>query len=142
MAGNISLRLIASLTLLCMAAPQIIAQELVNDSIGEKPNLISRILQYFDDSNKEHPEKKIDFTFLGGPSYSASTSIQLAVIAAGLYHTKRDSVTPESNISVFAQGSITGFYRVGVFGNHFFPGDRFRINYHADFAHFPLNSGV
>ncbi len=138
MAGNISLRLIASLTLLCMAAPQIIAQELVNDSIGKKPNLISRILQYFDDSNKEHPEKKIDFTFLGGPSYSASTSIQLAVIAAGLYHTKRDSVTPESNISVFAQGSITGFYRVGVFGNHFFPGDRFRINYHADFAHFPL----
>ena len=104
MAGNISLRLIASLTLLCMAAPQIIAQELVNDSIGKKPNLISRILQYFDDSNKEHPEKKIDFTFLGGPSYSASTSIQLAVIAAGLYHTKRDSVTPESNISVFAQG--------------------------------------
>ena len=46
MAGNISLRLIASLTLLCMAAPQIIAQELVNDSIGKKPNLISRILQY------------------------------------------------------------------------------------------------
>jgi len=108
------------------------------DSTEKKPNLINRIINYFDDSNKSHPDKKIDFTFLGGPSYSPSTSVQLAVIAAGLYRTRRDTLTPESNLSIFAQGSVTGLYRVGIFGNHFSPGDKFRINYHVDFAHFPL----
>ncbi len=109
------------------------------DTVSEKkPNLITRIIDYFGEANKEHPDKKIDFTFLGGPSYSASTSVQLAVIAAGLYKSRRDSVTPQSNLSVFAQGSITGMYRVGIFGNHFAPDDKFRINYHVDFANFPL----
>lgn len=108
------------------------------DSLQKRPGLISRIINYFDDSNRSHPDKKIDFTFLGGPSYSPATSVQLAVIAAGLYKTRRDSVTPESNMSVFAQGSVTGLYRVGIFGNHYSPEDRFRINYHVDFAHFPL----
>lgn len=108
------------------------------DSLEKKPNLITRIIRYFEESNKEHPDKKFDVTFLGGPSYSPSTSVQVAVIAAGQYHTHRDSITPLSNVSAFVQGSISGFYRVGIFGNHFSPGDRFRINYHVDFAHFPL----
>lgn len=64
--------------------------------------------------------------------------MQLAAIAAGLYKSRRDSVTPESNLSVFAQGSVTGLYRVGIYGNHFSPADKYRINYHVDFAHFPL----
>lgn len=134
---NIS-RFIILLTLLCISVSRVAATEQPADSIAKKPNLVSRIIKYFADSNKEHPEKTIDFTFVGGPSYSASTSVQLAVMAAGLYRTQRDSLTPESNVSIFAQGSLTGFYRVGLFGNHFFPGDKFRINYHADFAHFPL----
>lgn len=110
----------------------------VDTASEKKPNLITRIIDYFGEANKEHPDKKIDFTFLGGPSYSASTSVQLAVIAAGLYKSRHDSVTPQSNLSVFAQGSITGMYRVGIFGNHFAPDDKFRINYHVDFANFPL----
>lgn len=117
------------------------AQEAVDmpvDSLEKKPNLISRIIRYFEESNKERPDKKFDVTFLGGPSYSPSTSVQIAAIAAGQYHTRRDSLTPLSNVSAFVQGSISGFYRVGIFGNHFSPSDRFRINYHADFAHFPL----
>ena len=104
----------------------------------ERPGLIQRIINYFGDANKERPEKKFDVTFLGGPSYSEATSLQVAVIAAGLYRTRRDSLTRQSNVSVFGQGSITGLYRVGIFGEHYAPADRWRINYKADFAHYPL----
>lgn len=130
-------RFIAVLIQLCIAAGQLSAMETI-DSIPPKRDLISRIMHYFEESNKEHPDKKLDITFLGGPSYSPSTSVQLAAIAAGLYKSRRDSVTPESNLSVFAQGSVTGLYRVGIYGNHFSPADKYRINYHVDFAHFPL----
>lgn len=99
---NIS-RFIILLTLLCISVSRVAATEQPADSIAKKPNLVSRIIKYFADSNKEHPEKTIDFTFVGGPSYSASTSVQLAVMAAGLYRTQRDSLTPESNVSIFAQ---------------------------------------
>ena len=67
------------------------AQEAVDmpvDSLEKKPNLISRIIRYFEESNKERPDKKFDVTFLGGPSYSPSTSVQIAAIAAGQYHTR------------------------------------------------------
>ena len=70
----------------------------------EKLNLIQKVIRYFDDSNKEKPDKKFDVTFLGGPSYSESTSFQLALVAAGLYRTRRDTATLQSNVSVFGQG--------------------------------------
>ena len=107
-------------------------------TVEKKPNLIQRVIRYFDDSNKEKPDKKFDITFLGGPNYSESTSLQLALVAAGIYRSQRDSATTQSNISVFAQGSITGFYRVGLKGDHYTPNNRLHIAYHADFAHFPL----
>ena len=109
------------------------------DSIPKKrPGLVQRIFNYFDQSNDDKPDKKFDITFLGGPSYSASTSLQIAVIAAGLYRTQLNAETRQSNVSVFAQGSITGFYRVGIFGEHYAPNNRWRINYNGNFAHFPL----
>ncbi len=108
------------------------------DTVAEKPGFIKRIINYFGESNRDKPDKKFDVTFLGGPSYSDATSVYLAVMAAGIYHTSRDSVTPASEASVFAQASFTGFYRVGISGNHYSPNDRFRITYDADFAHFPL----
>ena len=74
---------------------------IVSDSIRhietpplQKKNLIGRIIQYFDEANKTSPlEKQLPiFTFVGGPSYSQSTSLQLAVMAAGLYRSRMDSV--------------------------------------------------
>jgi len=108
------------------------------DSVTKKPNLITRIINYFDDANKEHPDRKFDFSLLGGPNYSEATSVQLALVAAGLYRTRIDSITPQSDVSIFGQGSVTGFYRVGIRGNHFAPDDKMRIIYNIDFAHFPL----
>lgn len=102
-----------------------------------KKGLISRIISYFDDSNKPPSHKKFDISFLGGPSYSSSTNFEIAVIAAGLYKSRYDSLTPRSNISIFTEVSVIGMFNVGVRGSHIFPGDHMRINYDGNFTRFP-----
>ena len=70
-------------------------------------------------------KKKIDFTFIGGPSYSKDTQFSLAVMAAGLYRLDRtDSLTPPSDITAFITGGTTGFYMVGINGNNIFSHNR------------------
>ncbi len=103
-----------------------------------KMNIVEKVINYIDKANKPKPDKRFDFTIVGGPSYNQATSFQLAVMGAALYHSRMDSVTPVSNASLFVQGSLTGFYRVGLSGDHYGPADRYRIHYCADFAHFPL----
>lgn len=108
------------------------------DSVApKKKGLIARVIDYFDDSNKPPSQKKFDISFLGGPSYSSSTSFEIAVIAAGLYKSRYDSLTPRSDISVFAEVSVIGMFNVGVRGSHVFPEDRMRINYDGNFTRFP-----
>lgn len=104
---------------------------------AEKRNLIQRIIDYISSTNDVHPEKKLDISFIGGPNYSSSTSLSLAVIAAGLYRGGPLETTPLSEMSVYAQGSIKGMYDVGIRGHHIFRNDRFRINYDVGFCHFP-----
>ena len=103
----------------------------------KKKGLISRIISYFDDSNKPPSDKKFDISFLGGPSYSSSTNFEVAVIAAGLYKSRYDSLTPRSSISVFAEVSVIGMFNVGVRGSHIFPNDHMRIKYDGNFQRFP-----
>lgn len=100
-------------------------------------NIIQRVIDYFSDSNVEPDKGEFDISFLGGPSYSSSTSVELAVIAAGVYRTGPKATTPLSELDVFAEGSVTGFYNIGTRGYHSFPDDKVRINYHANFCHFP-----
>lgn len=83
-------------------------------------------------------EKKIDFTFAGGPSYSKTTSLGIGLLAAGLYRLDRtDSVTAPSDVSLFANISISGVYAVGVTGNTIFSQDRRRLNYTVMFSSTP-----
>ncbi len=103
----------------------------------KKKGLISRIISYFDDSNKPPSDKKFDISFLGGPSYSSSTNFEVAVIAAGMYKSRYDSLTPRSSISVFAEVSVIGMFNVGVRGSHIFPNDHMRIKYDGNFQRFP-----
>lgn len=103
-------------------------------------NIVQKIVRYFDDSNKPQKDKKFDITFVGGPSYSSATSVELAAIGAGIYRSRHDGgLTPESDVSLKLEGSVTGFYKVGISGNHFGPSDRYRIIYDANFMHFPLD---
>ena len=42
------------------------------DSVSaKKPGFIQRVIDYFTDANKEHPDKAFDISFIGGPEYSS-----------------------------------------------------------------------
>ena len=105
-------------------------------------SFLQRIVDYFGDSTVDKTfEKKIDFTFAGGPSYSKNTSFGIGLLAAGLYRLDRtDSVTPPSNISIFGSVSVTGFYALGVTGNNIFAQNRSRIDYTAAFSSAPRDT--
>ncbi|MDE6076862.1 MAG: hypothetical protein K2G29_03945, partial [Muribaculaceae bacterium] len=51
----------------------------------ERPNLIKRIINYFDDSNKPKEYKRFDWSIIGGPHYSSDTQFGIGLVAAGFY---------------------------------------------------------
>lgn len=104
-----------------------------------KPSFLRRLVAYFEGSTRDRTfEKKIDFTFAGGPSYSKNTSFGIGLLAAGLYRLDRtDSVTQPSNISIFGNVSVSGFYALGVTGNTIFARNRRRIDYTVMFSSAP-----
>lgn len=61
----------------------------------KRPPFLRRVVKYFEGSTTDRTfEKKIDFTFAGGPSHSKNTSLGIGLLAAGLYRIDRtDSVT-------------------------------------------------
>ena len=111
----------------------------VSDSAAGRPSFVRRVIDYFSKSAVDRTfEKKIDITFAGGPSYSKTTSLGIGLLAAGLYRVDRsDSLTPPSDVSVFASVSISGFYSVGVEGNTYFSRGRSKLDYKAMFASAP-----
>ena len=114
------------------------------DSLGataaaRKRSFVRRIIDYFGESTQDRTfEKKIDFTFAGGPSYSKNTSLGIGILAAGLYRLDRtDSVTVPSDISLYANVSVSGFYSVGIEGNTIFAHNRQRVDYTLEFSSAP-----
>ena len=104
-----------------------------------KKPFLRRVVDYFGESTTDKTfEKKIDFTFAGGPSYSKNTSFGIGLLAAGLFRLDRtDSITAPSDISIFANVSVSGFYALGVTGNNIFSHNKRRLNYTVMFASAP-----
>lgn len=101
---------------------------------------VNRILDYFNDSNKNKKHKRFDFSVIGGPHYASDTKFGLGLVAAGLYRTDpSDSILPPSNVSLYGDVSSVGFYMLGVRGNHIAPKGRYRIDYHLYFYSFPAD---
>ena len=101
---------------------------------------VNRILDYFNDSNKNKKHKRFDFSVIGGPHYASDTKFGLGLVAAGLYRTEpNDSILPPSNVSLYGDVSSVGFYMLGVRGNHIAPKGRYRIDYHLYFYSFPAD---
>ena len=99
---------------------------------------INRVLDYFNDSNKNKKHKRFDFSVIGGPHYASDTKFGLGVVAAGLYRTDpNDSILPPSNVSLYGDVSSVGVYMVGVRGNHIASQGRYRIDYDLQFYSFP-----
>lgn len=104
----------------------------------KKRNIIDKVIQYFDDSNKEKEEKAFDISFIGGPHYSSETQLGLGLLASGLYRVdKHDKSLPPSNVAIYGDITTSGFYKIGIEGNTIFPQDRFRINADLSFSSFP-----
>ena len=106
-----------------------------------KRNFFQRVFDYFDRSAVDKTfEKKMDFTFVAGPSYSSKTSLSIGVLAAGLYRVdRRDSLSSPSNISLFGNFSISGYYYIGISGNTFFRHNRHRLDYELGFRSQPTS---
>lgn len=105
----------------------------------QKMNFIKRITNYFSGSNTDKTyKKKLDISIIGGPNYSKETAFSVGLFAAGLYRTDfTDPLLQPSNISLFGNISTTGFYLIGVKGNHFFPGRKHRLSYTGYLFSFP-----
>ena len=70
--------------------------------------------RYLSNTNK-HEDRPFDFSMLIGPSYSAATSVGLGATASGLYSWDRsDPLLPKSNVSVYANASLSGMLAVGL----------------------------
>lgn len=109
------------------------------DSVSlKRPGFFTRLIRYFDDTNKEHKDKAFDVSFIGGPHYSNEKKFGIGLLAAGVYSTDRaDVLTPLSNVSVYADVSTSGFYSVGIRGTSRFKRDRYRLNFKAYFQSMP-----
>lgn len=132
--------IITLVVLTAYVAPTPMAAESDNDTmtVVKKTGFMTRLMNYFNDANKNKKHKKFDFSIIGGPHYSTDTKLGIGLVAAGLYNTdRRDSLLPPSNVSLFSDISTVGFYMLGIRGNHIMPKDRYRIDYTVYFYSFP-----
>lgn len=103
----------------------------------KKKGLINRVIDYFADSNKEKPDKKFDFSIIGGPHYSTDTKLGLGIVATGLYRTDMsDPMLTRSNVAIYGDITTASYYKIGIRGNHIFPHDRCRMVYDVSFDSF------
>ena len=119
-------------------ADNISSIEKIDTTQHARKTWINRVLDYFNDSNKNKKHKRFDFSVIGGPHYASDTKFGLGVVAAGLYRTDpNDSILPPSNVSLYGDVSSVGFYMLGVRGNHIAAKGRYRIDYDLQFYSFP-----
>ena len=107
------------------------------DSMAQKPKgFINKIIAYFNESNKVRRNKKFDFSIIGGPHYSSDTKFGIGIVGSGLYRpSRRDTVSPLSNVAVYADATTSMFFKLGIRGTHIFPNDVARLNYDLNVAH-------
>ena len=109
----------------------------VVEPVRKTRNPLKWIGRYLSNTNK-HEDRPFDFSMLIGPSYSAATSVGLGATASGLYSWDRsDPLLPKSNVSVYANASLSGMLAVGLRGNNFLPHQRYRFDYQLSFYTFP-----
>lgn len=127
-----------SLVAMALLSASIVANASDADSLAveqpAKKGLFDRFISYFSDANKEKKHKKFDFNILGGPHYSADTKFGLGIVAAGVYGI--DTLRPDqhaSDVSLYGDITTTGFYMLGVRGNHIARQDRMRLIYDMRF---------
>lgn len=124
-------------------AVSMVADSLAVDTTAPKQrnSIFRRLIRYFEQANEDRTqEKKFDLTWVLGPSYSAVTKVSLGILASGLYRIDRtDTITQPSNVSLYANISTSGYYKVGVTGLNLMDRNRHRIKYDISFASMPID---
>lgn len=107
----------------------------------QRNTIFHRLIRYFEQANEDRTqEKKFDLTWVLGPSYSDVTKVSLGILASGLYRVDRtDTITQPSNVSLYANISTSGYYKVGVTGLNLMDRNRHRIQYDISFASMPID---
>lgn len=118
---------------------QVSAQE--NDTIQfehKKTGMIDRIITYLSETNRPDTTKQLDISFLGGPFYTRESKLGLGLIAAGLYNRNpADTTQLAGQINLYGKCSITGYYKFGIDGTHFFDRQSRQIIYDISFESAP-----
>ena len=133
-------RALAMAALLLSATAMTMAQDITADTttVKAKHGPVARLLQYFAESDKPKPDKKIDFGIIGGPHYASDTGLGLGLVASALYSTDRsDSTLEKSNASLYSDMTTKGFLMIGIRGNNIFPKKRYRLDYRLYVYTFP-----
>ena len=140
-------RLLSLILLLCATSYSIMGQEVadsivpaVSDSVDVKlpfyrKGIIGKVVHYFDETNKPKKAKKFDMSFIGGPYYSSDTKFGIGLVAAGLYRADTtDTITPVSDVSLYAKATTSMMFTLGLSGNHILKHDRSRFVYDVNFS--------
>ena len=107
------------------------------DAGKQKANILSRLVGFFANSNREVPRDGLSVSVIGGPFYSSDVKFGLGLVVAGQYHHGTDTLAIPSIASLKAKLSTTLFYGIGIEGLHIFPGDQLRLQYNIDFQSMP-----
>ena len=80
----------------------------------------------------------VGFSLIGGPAYSSEPSLRFTIIGSMDYRTRHIPLDLQpSNLSLAASVSITGFYRIELWGHNFLGSGRHRLFYRIDVSSQP-----
>lgn len=92
--------------------------------------IVGKVYDYFSRSNKTEITRRPSFSFIGGPHYSSDTGFGLGLVAAGLYSTApADTTLSPSNISLSADVTTGGFFKISLSGLHLYRRGNCRLDY-------------
>jgi outer membrane protein assembly factor BamA len=108
-----------------------------NDPERKRKGIGRKILDYLRNSNKQREDKALDFGFIPGPNYSATSGLGLGLLGTATYSADRsDRKLPRSNASVYSNMTTGGYFLIGLRGNHIFPHERYRLDYKVNLSTF------
>lgn len=96
--------------------------------------IVGKVVRYFEEANKTEITRRPSFSFIGGPHYSSDTGFGIGLVAAGLYSTEpTDTTLQPSNVSLFADLTTGGYFKIGVEGLHLYHKGDHRVDYELSF---------
>lgn len=108
------------------------------DTVVVKRSFLGKVIDYFSNANRTNNTKNFDISIIGGPHYSSDTRLGIGLVAAGYYkENPADTLENPSNVSLYGDVATTGYYLIGLRGDHLIKNDARRFSYDLYFYSFP-----